>query len=171
MPFGHKVTKKYHNTSLVIKEEKLQSFKSKDVIPPHKSHNSSSRLILEHGQVNIPSTLRCYGCLIPDQFCTVPCGFPQKCFLRAPTPYSSSKKCAFSARLTVYTYICCSIKKHHFKFYKKLKDFKYSHLLMHKPDEFFFFSFLFLSHSFFLYPLINHAFKQKLIIRIAFREH
>ena len=90
--FGHKVTKKYHNTRLVIKGDKLQSFKSKDVILPSKPHNSSSRLILEHGQVNIPSTLRCYGCLIPDQYCTVPCGFPQKCFLRAPTPYSSSKR-------------------------------------------------------------------------------
>ena len=90
MPFGHRVTKIY-NSSLVFKHQKLQSFISKDVIPA-KSNNSSSRFIVEHGQVNIPSVLRCYGCLIPDQYCTVPCGFPQKCFLRAPTPYSSSKR-------------------------------------------------------------------------------
>ena len=37
------------------------------------------------------SEIRCYGCLHPSPHCTVPCRYPQKCFLRAPTPYSTSK--------------------------------------------------------------------------------
>ena len=37
------------------------------------------------------SSIRCYGCHSPSADCTVPCRFPQKCFLRSSTPQSPSK--------------------------------------------------------------------------------
>ena len=43
------------------------------------------------------SEIRCYGCLHPSPHCTVPCRYPQKCFLRAPTPYSTSKCSKYEA--------------------------------------------------------------------------
>lgn len=37
------------------------------------------------------SSIRCYGCSAPTLDCTVPCRYPQKCFLRSSTPESESK--------------------------------------------------------------------------------
>ena len=36
--------------------------------------------------------IRCYGCRNPSSDCTVPCRYPQKCFIRAPTPNSTCEK-------------------------------------------------------------------------------
>ena len=79
------------------KTEKQKNFlNNKDEIPKFHNSSSNARFIAEPEHkpdlgINIPSEIRCYGCLVPDPYCTVPCGFPQKCFLRAPTPYSPSK--------------------------------------------------------------------------------
>ncbi len=36
--------------------------------------------------------IRCYGCRNPSSDCTVPCRYPQKCFIRAPNPNSTCEK-------------------------------------------------------------------------------
>ena len=72
----------------------------------------NARLILiEAEEKSSLSEIRCYGCLIPSPHCTVPCRYPQKCFLRAPSPNSISK-CALSFSKWAYIGVaqfCCSL--------------------------------------------------------------
>ena len=44
------------------------------------------------------SEIRCYGCQRPSSDCTVPCIYPQKCFLRA-TDFNFTCKCIYSSSL------------------------------------------------------------------------
>jgi hypothetical protein len=68
---------------------------SKNEIPTYKS-TTTSIIVIDSDLVpelksSLLSEIRCYGCLHPSPHCTVPCRYPQKCFVRAPTPYSTSK--------------------------------------------------------------------------------
>ena len=68
-----------------------------------KNLTSSTMRIVTTSVIGLPETsdqsaIRCYGCSVPTADCTVPCRYPQKCFVRSSSPESESKITKYSDR-------------------------------------------------------------------------
>lgn len=112
-PVGYRVTNNNNNNRSRIRNENyvinakfnksMQRSFLADNAAKKFNHNSSntarSFMVTVHPPIPVHprpppqsgTEIRCYGCLNPTSDCTVPCRYPQKCFVRAPTPYSLSK--------------------------------------------------------------------------------
>ncbi len=80
------------NSNNTYKNTTITTFETIFITPPpslsFQSSFDSNNLI----PVKPSAQIRCYGCRNPSSDCTVPCRYPQKCFIRAPNPNSTCEE-------------------------------------------------------------------------------